>query len=845
MVDPSTLDTPSPRISWVNTPSSASARAEGQSAYQIQVATSSKALSQGKCDVWDTGKRKSADSYLIPYEGKALRSATDYFYRVRVWDLKGKVSAWSQSGRWGMGLLQADEWKGQWIAAPWEKGNAPLLRKSFRVGKTVRQAKMFISGLGYFELYMNGKRVGDDYLVPNFTNYTSRPGLKKAGIALDDDFRAYRVLYLSYDVTKYLQQGNNAMGVILGNGFYDCVYRWVCTFGHPCLLCQLKVTYTDGTEELVTSDTSWKVSPSPIVQNGPYIGELYDARLEDASWASASCDDATWRQAVLAPKPDGALSAQSSPGDKVTEVLKPKSVKEISSGRFEVDFGKEISGWIRVNNLQAKAGDTLDVSYVCESPLGIHKYVFKDDKPVSYAPRFTWYVFSKAVISGVDHLSADQLQAEAVNTDVQVNASFACNNSLFNQIVEIWTRSQIDNMHGCVASDCPHRERSPYTGDGQIASAMVMSTFDAASFYEKWIRDMRDVQNVHDGYVPNGAPWQPGCGGGVAWGAAMNVMPWEYYLRYGDRKMLEDNFEPMRMQVDYMFKWLTADSIMFQQKTNYGTSTVQKWLNLGDWSPAYGMPATELVHTFFLWQCLDYTARAARALDKKADAKHYADLAERIRMAFHRKFYNAAEHSYGDFGSNIYALKIGVPEDVKADVLRTLRQEIMVKYKGHINTGFVAARFFFEVLAENGMIDVAYTVLNQRDFPSFGYWIAQGATVTWEQWDGGNSRNHPMFGGGLVWLYRHLAGVRMDESAPGYRHFLVDPVFCDSITSARYAVESPYGTVSSSVHVDGARVTYDIQVPVGSTATLILPDKRRVELRQGRHHLTHTLPVKP
>ncbi len=835
MSNPSTLDELHPRISWINLPSFPEVHGEKQTAYQIQVATSMQALTKGKCDAWDTGKRKSDASYLIPYEGKPLLSGQDYWYRVRVWNKRNKVSAWSEPAHWGMGILRDSEWKARWIGAPFT-GRAPLLRKAFSIAKPVRRAKMFISGLGYFELYVNGARVGDDYLVPNFTNYTSRPGIRTAGIALDDHFRDYRVLYLSYDVTASLKRGGNALGVILGNGFYDCTCRWVCTFGTPCLLCQLRIEYEDGTEELIVSDTSWKVRPSAIMKNGPYEGELYDAGEETPGWATAQCDESRWQAAIPALKPDGRLSAQSSPSDKITEVLRPVSFRKLADGAYEADFGKEISGWIRVKDICGQAGDTMDIRYICESPLGIHRYVFRDSAPVTYAPRFTWYVFSKAVIRGLKQLDASQLQAEAVNTDVPLSAEFSSSNALLNKINAIWQRSQLDNMHGCIASDCPHRERSPYTGDGQAACAMVMSNFDAAAFYQKWIRDMRDVQNVNTGYVPNGAPWQPGCGGGVAWGAAMNIMPWTYYMYYGDRRMLEDNFEAMKMQVDYMFSWLTSDSTMLQQKANPGSTEPNKWFNLGDWAPPYGFPSAELVHTFFMWQCLDNTASAARALGKAADAHRYRQLANSIRDAFHRKFYDSTAKTYGDFGSNIYALRMGVPSQYRQDVVNTLRHEIMVKYKGHINTGFLAARYFFEVLADNGMADVAYTVMNQTDFPSFGHWIEQGATVTWEEWNGKNSHNHPMYGGGLIWLYRYLAGIQTDEQQPGYRHFYVRPLLVEGLDSVSYAVQSPYGRVASTVRQDSLKVTVSITVPVGSTATVVLPLSHESEtLSQGSY----------
>ena len=824
MENPSVLDTQTPYFSWINLPLSSSAHGETQSDWRIQVASSQKLLLEGKCDMWDSGKCQGESSHLIPYRGTPLKSAQDYWIRVKVWDKNGKPSQWCKPSCWGMGLLSPNEWKGKWIGASWNE-IAPLFRKTINIERKVKQAKMFISGLGYFEFYMNGKRIGDDCLVPNFTNYTCRNDLAHRYIAISPHFRDYRVLYLAYDVTRELHIGKNAMGVILGDGFFKCSSKWVSSFGKPCLLCQLMITYEDGTSEVIPSDTTWKTKPSPILQNGPYIGELYDSRKEDPTWAETGCNEESWQSAVLAIPPVGKLTAQDSPSDKITEVLRPVSLQKKRDGVYEVDFGKEVSGWIRFMNLRGYNGDTLNVKYICESPLGKQQYIFKDSVPVTCAPRFTWYVFSKAIVSGISSLTDSQLCAEVVNTDVPICAEFESDNALINKIVNIWQRSQLDNMHGCIASDCPHRERSPYTGDGQAACSMVMANFDASAFYRKWIRDMRDVQDTITGYVPNGAPWQPGCGGGVAWGAAMNIMPWEFYLHYGDVNILKDNYTAMKMQLNHMFQWLTPDSTMLQQKSNVGEDKPNRWFNLGDWAPAYDLPSVELVHTFYMWLCLDNTARAARILKKYEDEKYYSYLAARIKYAFHKKFYDKTLKSYGDYGSNVFALRMGVPEEYKMDVVETLRKEIVEKYGGHINTGFLAARYFFEVLAENGLADVAYKVLTKTDFPSFGYWIKQGATVTWEQWNGNDSHNHPMFGGGLVWLYRYLAGVKLDEQYPGYKHFYVNPVAVDSIRHIKYAIQSPYGRVSVELNRTSDLATYDIEVPVGSTASVFLPTR--------------------
>ena len=345
-----------------------------------------------------------------------------------------------------------------------------------------------------------------------------------------------------------------------------------------------------------------------------------------------------------------------------------------------------------------------------------------------------------------------------------------------------------------------------------------MHNLDAAAFYTKWIRDMWGAQNPETGYVPNGAPWQPGCGGGVAWGAAMNIMPWEFYVHYGDRDMLADNYDAMKEQIRFMQNWVGDDGVMLMQTPN-------QWMNLGDWCPAFDFPPAEMVHTFYLWRCADYTARAAEALGKTDDAKAYRELADRTAAAFHKRFYDPQKGTYGRYGGNIFALRIGVPDEYRDRVVASLRQDILDN-GGHLDTGIFGTQFFFEVLAENGLGELAYEAMNKRDYPSFGHWIDQGATTTWEQWNGENSRNHPMFGGSLTWFYRKLAGLNADPSQPGYRHIVFRPQPVSQIDWAKYATATPYGQASVDWSKRGGRFTMTVEVPVGCTATVCVPDAK-------------------
>jgi alpha-L-rhamnosidase len=503
------------------------------------------------------------------------------------------------------------------------------------------------------------------------------------------------------------------------------------------------------------------------------------------------------------------------------ESLKPIAIESLGNGKYKVDFGEEISGWLHLLNVNGDAGHKIDIKYICESPVGSNTYTLKGGAPESYAARFTWFVFREVELSNwPGELKPEQLRAEAVYSNVETTGKFESSNPLFNKINQIWLRSQKDNMHGGIASDCPHRERSPYTGDGQVACVTVMHHLDAHAFYTKWIQDILGAQNPETGYVPNGAPWQPGCGGGVAWGAAMNIMPWEFYLHYGDVLMLKNNYEGMKEYIRYMLTWTNDDGIMFSQAPN--PSNPNQWLNLGDWCAPGKLPADEMVHTFYLWRCADFTAQTASVLGKTDEASRYKKLAEKTKKAFQNKYYDKAKGSYGPYGGNIFALKMGVPADQYQRVIAALKSDILLN-GGNLDTGIFGTQFFFEVLSENGLHDLAFEAMNKKTQPSFGWWIEQGATTTWEAWDGTNSRNHPMFGGGIVWFYRVLAGLNTDPLQPGYKNIIFKPQPAGDVTFASYSNETTYGTASVSWKKNTHLFNLEVVVPVGSTATVFVP----------------------
>ena len=830
--NPEAVDVPSPRLSWIVRTDS-TVYGQCQSGWQVQVASSEELLRRGRADRWDSG-RVGGDSMRVRYGGKPLRSRDACWWRVRVWDAGGRPSAWSAPAHWHMGLLGEADWQAQWIGAPGQDDGplspdgtepplpAPLLRESFGVapGRKVVSARVYVTGLGYFELYLNGEKVGRDVLAPNQTNYDKRPGLADCGIPVEDNFREYTVPYLAYDVTERLR-GENVIGAMLGNGFYNVRGRWTMAYGSPRLIAQLEIVYDDGSQERVVSDPTWKVAEGPVRMDQIYAGEEYDARCEQPGWCAPGFDDSAWQNAVPRRAPYGRLRAQNGPADRVMEVLKPVKIEKLGGGRYRVDFGETVSGWVRLHGVRGEAGRRIEIKYLSESPNGSNAYTMKGEGPEDYATRFTWYVFREVELSGwPGELHPGQLTAEAVYSDVETTGGFACSNPLLNRIDRIWWRTQLDNMHGAVASDCPHRERSAYTGDGQTVCATVMHRFDAAAFYSKWIGDILAAQNPDTGYVPNGAPWQPGCGGGVAWGAAICIMPWEFYLHYGDRDMLARNLDGMKGYVDYLGGWADADGVIYA-RAPHGREPVY-WMNLGDWCPPGKLPSDTLVHTFYYWRCADIAARTARVLGDSAGAQRYGALAERVRRAFHGRFYDPGTGSYGPFGGDVFALYMGVPPERYPRVCAALRDNIR-RNGGHLDTGIYGTQFLLEVLCDNGMNDLAYGIMTKRTFPSFGHWIEQGATTMWEQWDGGNSHCHPMFGACLTWLYRRVAGMESDPERPGYRHIVFRPRPVGDLTWARYAQLTSRGEASVRWERTAGGFMLEADIPAGSTATVWVP----------------------
>ena len=740
-----------------------------------------------------------------------------------------------------------ETWRADWIGAPWEgecfipeaDHPTPEFRKCFSLESAVKRATVYVCGLGMFEMTLNGKRVGDDYYVPNETMYGIREKGYSYRIPVDEStFKNFRVKYLAYDVTSLLNRGDNTLVTVLGNGWYSAYRKnWISPFGTPRLLCQLECEMKDGSTVTIASDTTWTVRRSPIVWNDIYTGELYDARLENND---------TWFPAVRRTAPKGALERQVALTDKIMEVLEPASITKLEDGTWEIDFDDYVTGRVHLYGIEAPAGTEIelfhpispedDKSWVKRRWNGDYKYVCKGGVREEYAPSFCWYTFRKVIVKGwPGELKASNLRAEVIYTDIRTTGRFDCSNPMLPQVNRLFWRAQTDNMHMGVASDCPHREKGAYTGDGQVACVAVMHNFDANSFYRKWLRDMSDCQDPVTGYVPNGAPWHPGCGGGVAWGAAMCIIPWEHYVHYGDLSVLEEHYDAMKGQLGFMESWRTDEGIM-HMKMPRGSEAPEYYLNLGEWCPAYSKPDDRLIHTYFLWKCACYVRNAALALGRQEEAVRFDALASEVKAAFHKCFYNPETKSYGgNDGSNYFALHMGVPQEHLEDVLHTVRSEIAAN-NGHLNTGIFGTQLFFDILCDYGMGDLAYAAFTKRDHPGYGWWLDQGAKTMWEQWDGVHSRNHPMFGSGLVWLYTRIAGLQADPEEPGYKHMIVRPAPVGDLTWASYETETPFGKASVKWRLSGKVFRLNVLVPAGAHASVYLPGAETpVEAGPGKH----------
>ncbi len=658
LVNPLGIDLAAPQLSYQL---KSSLRNQKQSAYQILVSDKKSELARNKANFWNSGKVLSSGTVNIPYKGKQLSSGMKLFWKVRVWDASGSLSAWSDVAEWEMGYLNKSDWKAKWIGAGEDRfpdsaktDPAPWFRKVFDAAAEIQSSRIRVSGLGFYELYLNGEKVGDQVLAPAQTNYDKRK-LQKL-IYYHDDQSRQRVLYNTFDVTSQLKSGENVIGMVLGNGWYNQRDRSVegCMwYNTPRLIFQMEITYRDGAKKIICSDESWRMTTGPILHDGIFTGEWYDARLELGNWNKTGYNDDKWQNAPVVRAPAGKLQSQLAPSDKITRTIRPVFIRKNNSGDFLFDAGEMISGWLELR-MHGNQGDTVRIRHIEEMGKDygqIDTYILKGTGDEIYEPRFTWHAFRQIEISGLKYQpNSNDLIAKVVNTDVQSAGNFECSNPLFNQIYKNYLRTQLGNLHGSISSDCPHRERLGYTGDGQVAVESAIFCFDMTRFYRKWFLDMEDARNHNTGYVPHTVPFGGG-GGGPAWGSAYVIMPWAYYLNYGDKYVLQTHYPGMKQWVEYLGTRCDSAGIVVREEP-------KGWC-LGDWAtPEKIKLSPELVNTCYYFHVTDLMAKIAGVLGKSADQKRFEQLAAGIKANINKKFYSSDTGEYldGKQGANLFPL---------------------------------------------------------------------------------------------------------------------------------------------------------------------------------------------
>lgn len=840
LVNPLGIDLSSPQLSWeLNSPT----RNQKQSAYQIIVSDQEGELTKDRGQYWDTGKTISNQTVNIPYQGKSLHSRLKLYWKVRVWDASDKRSAWSQVASWEMGFLNSSDWQAKWIGMGEDQfpdstrtDPAPYFRKVFEMDAKIVSARIRVCGLGFYELMLNGQKVGDQVLAPAQTNYDLRK-LQKL-IYYHEDQSRQRVLYNTFDVTKQLKQGRNVIGMVLGNGWYNQRDRSVegCMwYNTPRLLFQLELIYGDGHKQLVCSDKTWKMTTGPIRHDGIFTGELYDARLELGDWSRAAYDDQNWQMAKEVNGPTGKLQAQLAPPDRITRIIRPTYLNTNASGACVFDAREMISGWVQVK-MHGHVGDTVRIRHIEE--LGrdyqqIDTYILKGTGEEIYEPRFTWHAFRQVEISGLKYRpKEEELLVKVVHTDVAPVGSFECSNPLFNQIYQNYLRTQLGNLHGSISSDCPHRERLGYTGDGQVAVEAAICNFDLTRFYQKWFLDMEDARNHRIGYVPHTVPFGGG-GGGPAWGSAYVIMPWDYYRYYGDKNVLKTHYDGMKQWVEYLGTRCDSAGIVVREEP-------KGWC-LGDWAtPEKIKLSPELVNTCYYYHVTDLMAKAAAVLGNQKDEKEFRMLAGSIKNNINKKFYNQKAACYldGKQGANLFPMVFGItPEAERPRVFETIIK-LLEQQKNHFDTGILATPMLLKVLTEHGRADLAYEVMNQKDFPGYGnYIIGKNATTLWENWDGASSHSHPMYGSVVAWFFTTLAGISPDPFLPGKPDFVLNPFTDNELSYALASYHSVYGMRSSAWKKEKNTLILTVEIPVNSSATVHFPCAKPEQVEENGHSI--------
>jgi alpha-L-rhamnosidase len=828
LANPIGIDTERPRFSWVL---ESDARDVRQSAYQILVAGSENTLDDDVGDYWDSGIVESDRSVTIAYGGSELVSAERCWWKVRVWDQDGHASDFSPVTWFEMGLLEQDCWGGVWIGAD-EEVSAPLLRKEISLGKTIERARVYVSGIGYHELHINGERVGDHVLDPVSTNYN------RAGQPIE---QPGRVLYVTHDVTDLLKTGTNAVGVMLGNGWFDYDEEGDCkiTYGdRPRLLLQVNVEYTDGTRESIVSNSAWKTSSGPITANDIYNGEKYDARLEKDGWTSSGYDDTDWNTAIVIDPPGGVISAQMLPPIKVVETIKPVAVTCPADGVYIFDMGQHFAGWARLRVTGEQGTEvtlrhagvlhedgTLDTRNNWDA-LATDTYIARGDGEETWEPRFTFHGYRYVEVTGYPCVpTLDDIDGRMVRTAVKMSGDFECSNELINRIHGNIQRTFASSYQGLPQDAAERNERHGWLGDPGFVAEDYMLNFDDASFWSKWLIDIRDAQTA-DGRVPVVSPihamardiWPEW----PAWYSTYPIFTWLLYQHYGDDGVLSEHYDGIRKLVDHLSAKAEGYIIPFglgdHMEPQIGTDPPES-----SFFPKHTPPT--LTSTAYYYHDTRILADAARILGKTDDTTHYRELAEQIKDAFNAEFYDRQTNQYatGSQTSNALPLYLGlVPEEKRRSVAKNVADDVLLNNDGHLSTGIIGTNALAHVLPDYGFEHVMYGIVTKSTYPGWGYSVLRGATTLWECFEGSNlSLNMKMFGSIDKFFYANLAGIRL--GAPGYSHIIVKPCIVGDLRRAKASIGTVRGVATVAWELTESGVTMDVIVPANATAKIHIP----------------------
>lgn len=841
--NPLGIDVTVPRFTWFL---SAEEPGQYQTAYQILVATSRDLLQQDQWDLWDSKKTESDSTALIPYSGLPLRSRMTCYWKVRVWDKDGNPSPWSEIAMWSMGLLTPEDWQAKWIGydepdtvnrPEYEKivgkyrdqtldlPPPPYLRREFTARKNIKRATAYASAFGLYEMYLNGRRVGDYYFTPGWTDYRKR------------------VYYNTYDVTDYLRAGQaNAIGAILADGWYAGYLSYLLLSNHPKargyygdkprFLVQIEIEYEDGKKDVIVSDGSWRASYGPIRQADLLHGEARDNRISLGAWTEHGYDDSAWKPVAVTEKVDVLIQAHPATPVMKHEKLPAKSFKQLSPGVFMYDLGQNMVGWVQLT-VNGKEGDLVRVRQTeMVNPDGsvytehlrsarATDFYFLAGKPDEVLePAFTFHGFRHVEVTGLDTPPApEQVVGVVLHSPLEWTGEFECSNPLVNQLYQNIRWGQKGNYFE-VPTDCPQRdERLGWTGDAQVFMPTAAFNADVGAFFTKWLVDLVQDSQLPDGSFAHVAPNVEQEGGAVGWGDAAILCTYYMFQFYGDQRIVEKNYPNLVRHMEFLER--TSKDYM-RDKVGFGD-----WVNLG------GGASDLVIGTAYFAYLARLMAEMGERLGDIERAKHYTELYQNIRRAFAENLITE-EGKIRDSSQTGYVLAFSmdlVPEDKKQRVVEHFAEEIH-KFKGHLATGFLGTARLLPSLVLAGRPDLAYRLLLNDDYPSWLYQVKLGATTMWERWDGWtpekgfqdpgmNSFNHYAFGAVGEFLYRHVLGIQEEE--PSFKKVRIAPIPGGSLTYAKGAYRSIRGRIASSWKIEGDQITLTVTIPPNVTARVFVP----------------------